>query len=159
LRTWSPREKPLRAGPEVTRCVAIPCVPYPTLSRLAVLELIPMLLQDDTHQLTARPDASLGKELLKCGFDRALRHSESRRNFFIRKTLEHAIEHLLFSLGEWLSSIFLRGVVTSALRAVRSCSWFSQTHDHRDRLQRKDSTVWQNGEEPWGCSSAQGNGR
>jgi hypothetical protein len=68
-----------------------------------------MLLQDDTHQLTARPDASLGEELLKCGFDRALGHSDSRRNFFIRKTLEHAREHLLFSLGEGLSSIFLRG--------------------------------------------------
>ncbi len=39
------------------------------LLRLAVLELISMLLQDDAHQLTARADAGFGEELLKCGFD------------------------------------------------------------------------------------------
>jgi hypothetical protein len=36
---------------------------------VAVLELIAMLFQDDTHQLTARPDAGLREELLKCSFD------------------------------------------------------------------------------------------
>ena len=77
-------------------------------SHLPGSELIPMLLQDDTHQLTARPDAGLRKELLKCGFDRALGDSDSTRNFLIRKTLEYAGEHLLFSLGEWFVSIFLR---------------------------------------------------
>jgi len=70
------------------------------LPRLAVLELIPMLFQDDTHQLTARTDPGLGKELLKCGFDRALRHSDSRCNLFVRKTLEHAGKHVLFSFRE-----------------------------------------------------------
>jgi cobalt-zinc-cadmium resistance protein CzcA len=67
-----------------------------------------MLFQDDTHQLTARPHAGLREELLKCGFDRALGDSDSIRNFFIRKTLEYAGENLLFPLGEWLRSIFLR---------------------------------------------------
>src|ERR1035437_6828614 len=66
-----------------------------------------MLLQDDPHQLTARPDASLRKELLERGFNRTLRHSDSIRNFFIRKPLEHAGEHLLFSFSEWPCSIVL----------------------------------------------------
>jgi hypothetical protein len=35
-------------------------------------ELVAVLFQDNTHQLTARSDTSLGKELLKCGFDRTL---------------------------------------------------------------------------------------
>ncbi len=68
-----------------------------------------MLLQDDTHQLTARPNTSLGEELLKCGFDRALRYSDSRSNLFIRKPLEHTGKHLLFSVGEWSCSIVLWG--------------------------------------------------
>ena len=54
-----------------------------------VLKLIAMLLQDDTHQLTARPDTGLREELLKCSFDRAFRYSNSCRNLFIRKALEH----------------------------------------------------------------------
>lgn len=59
-----------------------------TLSRVAALELIPMLLQDDTYQLTARPDPSLGKELLKSGLDGAFGDSYPRCNFLVRKTLE-----------------------------------------------------------------------
>ena len=55
MRNWSPPGQRLRAGPLAKRSVAVPCVPCPTLSRLAVLDLIPMLFQDDTHQLTARP--------------------------------------------------------------------------------------------------------
>ena len=35
------------------------------------LDLVPVLLQNDTHQLTARADSRLGKELLKCGFNGA----------------------------------------------------------------------------------------
>src|ERR1700685_877123 len=65
-----------------------------------VLQLITVLLQDDAYQLTASTDAGLRKELLKCSFDRALRHSDSCRNLFICKPLEHAGEHLLFPLGE-----------------------------------------------------------
>src|ERR1017187_2294873 len=68
-----------------------------------------MLFQDDTHQLTARPDAGLGDELLKCGFDRTLRHPDSRRNLLVRKTLKHTGEHLLFPLREWPCSIVLWG--------------------------------------------------
>src|ERR1039458_4990104 len=90
FRSIWPRGQWLRAGPVVKRYVAVPCVPCPTLSRLAVLELIPMLFQDDTHQLTARPDAGLREELLKRCFDRALRHSDLRRNLLICKTLKHA---------------------------------------------------------------------
>ena len=48
------------------------CVPCPALLRLAVLELIPMLLQDDAHQLTARADAGLGEELLQGSLHRTL---------------------------------------------------------------------------------------
>ena len=55
IRIRSPPGQRLRAEPLVKRSVAVPCVPCPTLSRLAVLDLIPMLFQDDTHQLTARP--------------------------------------------------------------------------------------------------------
>src|SRR5580692_7760273 len=64
-----------------------------------------MLLQDDTYQLTPRPNSSLGKELLKSGFDRTLGDSDSIPDLLIRQTLEHAGEHLLFSFGEWPCSI------------------------------------------------------
>ncbi len=66
-----------------------------------------MLLQDDAHQLTARADASLREELLKCGFDRALGDSDSVRNLLIGKTLEYTGEHPLFSFSEPPTSIFL----------------------------------------------------
>ena len=51
------------------------------------LDLVPVLLQDDTDQLTARPNSGLGKELLKGGFNRALGDSYPRRNFFVREAL------------------------------------------------------------------------
>jgi hypothetical protein len=53
-----------------------------------VLKLIAMLLQHDADQLTARPNAGVREQLLKCGFNRALRHSDSCRDLFIRKPLE-----------------------------------------------------------------------
>ncbi len=81
----------------------------PHLSRLLVLELLSMLFQDDAHQLTACPHASLGEELLQCCFDRTLRHPDSCRNLFVGKSFEHAGEHLPLTLGEWLCSIVLRG--------------------------------------------------
>src|ERR1035438_6666457 len=55
-----------------------------TLPRLAALELISMLYQNDTHQLTARTDSSLGKELPKCGSDRTLRHSYFAQQSLLR---------------------------------------------------------------------------
>jgi len=78
-----------------------------------------MLLQDDTHQLTTCPDAGLGEELLKCGFDRTLRHSDSRCNLLIRKTLEHAGEDLLFPLGEWPCATVLQDFGIGAERGLQ----------------------------------------
>ena len=48
-----------------------------------------MLLQDDAHQLTTRPDAGLRKELLKRGLDGALGDSDPRSNFLVRETFEY----------------------------------------------------------------------
>lgn len=61
------------------------CLP----SHLPQLDLVPVLLQNDTYQLTARPDSSLGKKLLKGGFDGALGDPDPRRNFLVGKSLEY----------------------------------------------------------------------
>jgi hypothetical protein len=54
VRNWAPRRQRLRAGPVEKRSLAVLCVPCPALSAAAI-DLIPMLFQDDTHQLTAHP--------------------------------------------------------------------------------------------------------
>ena len=55
----------------------------------AALYLVSMLLQNDANQLTARPDSSLGKQLLKGGFDGAFGNSDPRRYFFVSEALEY----------------------------------------------------------------------
>jgi hypothetical protein len=58
-------------------------------SHYVPLDLVSILLQNDTHQLTARPDSSFGEELLKRGFDGALGDSDPRCNFLVGETLEY----------------------------------------------------------------------
>jgi hypothetical protein len=59
----------------------------PALSPPAT-KLVPVLLQNDTYQLTARPDSSLGKKLLS-GFDGARGDPDPRCNFLVCETLEY----------------------------------------------------------------------
>jgi len=86
-----------------------------------------MLLKTNAHQLTARPDARLREELLKCSLERALRYSDLRRNLFTRKPISNTQESTYLSRSVKGRVRFSSWVPTGVLRAVCSWSWFRHT--------------------------------
>ncbi len=79
------------------------------------LELTPVLLQSDTHKLTASPHAGFGEKLLQRCFYRTLGYSDSLRDFFIHQAIEYTRKNLTFSFGK---PIFFR-LLTRACAAHR----------------------------------------
>jgi hypothetical protein len=68
--------------------------------RLRVLNLVPILFQNDANQLAARPNSGFREELLQSGFHRAFRNCDAAGDLLVRQTLEHTGEDLPFPLGE-----------------------------------------------------------
>jgi len=56
---------------------------------LPPLDLVPVVLQNNAYQLAASSNSSLGKELLKRGFDGAFGDTDPRRNFLVRQAFEN----------------------------------------------------------------------
>ena len=61
-------------------------------------------LESNSHELTARADAGLVKQLLERRFDRALRCTSSRGDFLVGESFEHALQHAVLAFGQQLAT-------------------------------------------------------
>src|SRR5262249_35761737 len=84
------------------------------------LQLVPVALEGDPHELAARAHARLPEELLERGLDRALREREPGRDLLVPETLEDAPQDLALPLRE-------RGVGVVVPRRI------AQAEDVRER--------------------------
>ncbi len=70
------------------------------LSARARQPVLRVLFQCDSHQLAARPDSGLVKELLQHGLHRTLRDRQLSSDLLIRKAFKHSFEHSPLARGQ-----------------------------------------------------------
>ena len=97
------------------------------------------------------------------------KHLKHLATFLSEDRVKHARSYMKSIFAEAVEQDFLLKDPTRGIKIPRNLRQKDKTtltwHQlrvvlaRRGCLQREDSTVWQNGEEPWGCSSTQGNGR